>query len=212
MVKQWPRDPRYYISYNIYMIGTLNVWKLLLFIASILVFTIVLYSGKIKLLNNLLSIQDGPTKNNDLLKTMISILVFIGIINTFATTNNDELKLLILLLIIIINNIININYSIQNCKYPNIYKFRLHLRGIFIIVLIYFIMRYTNRNGIVDFLYDNTINTRSIQQTITLQDCPDMSDYNFRKNDKWTGLSKDKQEKCLDELQRRDFITDRIYS
>jgi len=167
----------------------------------------------------ILSVESGESKKLVILKRCLYVFIFIGLINTFSTTKNRNLKTLFLVMIICIINIETINHSVKKCNFPNLYKLRLYIRSIVIIIILYFIINYANTGGLFNFLYtgstdskNNLSLTKTTRGLTAIKYCPDMSKDDYKDTSTWKQLTPIQKNNCLaDDTDQRKDIADKLY-
>ena len=188
---------------------------------------------------NILTVKDGVSKNNQLVKKLIYITIALGLINTFSITTDGEFKIVILTLIIYFFTVYNIHFSLRKCdNIPIQYKITIYIRTFIIIVFAALFMNYINGTQVFSFLYGQEVNS-DISGAVSFDDvgnifknrdqipsyCPDMSDGSYKetsdgnKNNKiWNKLSNEEKNNCIASLSsnkdsgRRKEIYDDVYA
>jgi len=200
----------------------ISAGKLVAFIIFIVV-SVIIYYKKVK-------VSEGSTRNLQLLKLVLGMIVFIGLIKSLSSIQSISGKVIIIAVLALAINFYNLNHSVSKCDYPDLYKFNLLGRSSIIIIIVILIIWYSLDTDIFSFLYTDedtsTTTVTDLFDTITLygtdigKDCPDMnnSDYkdiNTSAGKKWSELSKEEQHDCSarsSEVSERKDIKAKIYA
>ena len=125
----------------------LSIGRLSLFLFSLM-------GGLVFYYIKILSVYEGEKKTFKMMKQLLYILILIGIISIFVSTESIDLKIMLLVVITSFVNIYNINHSTKKCSYPSLYKLKLYIKStIFVIVLSLIIYNSNEKGRMFNFLY-----------------------------------------------------------
>jgi len=180
-----------------------------------------------------LSVNNDGNKLLKGLKHLFALFVLMGLLSLFSTIKSVTGQFVILLCILFIINIFNINYSINKCNFPTLYKVNLFGRSSFIILIIALLLYYSYSGNLFRFLYsESELDSATTKKTVSVIEeklkkkielpkyCPDMDSDDYKDiltddGEKWNNLDPKKQKKCkavYSEKNRRDDIDKKIYA
>lgn len=207
------------------MLGNISGIRLIFFIIFLLVFTVLYY-------RKILSVKPGESKKIEMIKRVSIILIIIGLLNSLTLTNDPDYKAFILVVVICFINIYNARFIFKHCpSITNEFKITLYIKMSIVIITVAILLRYTNKDGLFSFLYEDASITDLItgdkgpakkvytQLKISLEDklpsyCPDMSDDDYLDEPEWKNLPTPSKSKCSakqEEVRRRIEVETDMY-
>jgi len=207
-------------------VGNLSFGNVILFILFSIGLTVLYYK-------KIMTIRPGENKKIEMLKKMSYLFILAGIVNTFTTTNDIDFKTLLLVILVVFVNLYNIHVSLKKCpSYPNLYKIRLYVRTIIVIIILSLFLRYSDSRGLFSFLYGGpadssvtTIDDISTKIDLKLRGnipkyCPNMKNDNYTdektsEGKLWKSLSSPQKNNCLASdaaIREGGDISDKIYA
>ena len=197
-------------------VSKLSMWKTTLFMVFI--------CGLIALYYRYLEPMKGESKHIMLFKQLLYVVILIGVISVFTSTNDRDLKIMLLVIIIGVTNLYNINFSTRKCEnLPGLRRIKLYLRSTVIIIILSLITSYSNFNDVLTFLYDTSSEASGdkedseislggpIGATVLPSYCPSMAEMDKPEDsrDTWPDLSEKQKKNCTytyNSIQRRNEI------
>jgi len=180
-----------------------------------IVLLLVIYWGKyLKGNDNRMDTMKGHLINWKFARKVLFSVALFSIVYTFTTTKDNNFKILLLVILNILITLYNIHFSLKKCptKIPTQYKITLYMRTITTIVVLALVLIYSNKSGLLAFLY---VESRGPSEMIgtsidTIDDinfnsrdtmpgyCPDMTDDKYKEGKQWTEvLDSEQKNNCL---------------
>jgi len=117
-------------------------------------FVLFLVGGLVVYYTKILSVYAGEKKTFKMMKQLLYVLILVGIISILVSTKSTDLKIMLAVVITSFVNIYNINHSTKKCNYPSLYKLKLYIKSTIFIIVLSFIVYYSNeKGGVFNFLY-----------------------------------------------------------
>ena len=179
----------------------LSVWRTMVFILFLVGFTILYYRKWLTV--------DGPqSKSIVMLRHVITLIVFVGLINTFSASSDRVFKIVLLVFMICLFNIYNIHHALKKCKsVPQQYKLTLYVMVAIYTIGLAIVLNHANNYTLVSYFYEDDVKARHesvgkdgssisfIKRDRLPRYCPDMSDgYDVTKE--WVQLTPEEKNNC----------------